>query len=635
MLLTKLPCFSHHAVLTFVFIFLCCFIHAKPATDSVINIADVQNSYLLHPDQYRLAVTDHMLTDIEDIPQLDYKPIGNGIPGTGKLRSNINSQYIYLKFTLVNRSNTAQQIYLYAGYYFKKFRLYRQLGPGQEMMELPEGKVETGGYQVLEMGPGEAGVYYCLLQPVKIQVNTLRAEMVHPSFVKLHYSASRNSNEVLNIFTFILVGILCMMIIFSFSNYLFNRKKEFLYYSIFALFNATILFFKAQLYLSTSRFNILFEEYFDFMLLLAGLLFYMAFLRKFLSISKTRYPVLHKMILAMEGYLILSAIVYSVLYFVSDNLYGLELIEMLIKYIIVVAGAVFIVLGLKQRNKLMNYIVLGNACIILFGFISMTITMAPVLQNSLFSHALFYYELGIVGEFSFFLLGLTYKNRMELINRIKQEQAILKSEEKLEYEKQLAIMKTHQDERNRISADMHDELGGGMTAIRLLSELAKHRTNPEALPEIEKISLSASDLLGKMNAIIWSMKVSNDSLDHLIDYIKHFTHEFFETNNISYTIGYPEMVPEIEVSGIVRRNLFLAYKELAMLIRNVAAEKVAIQLTIEPAVFTIRLECQSAKKTVIPENTRGLVRKRMDLINGRVFVSDGDTERFVMLQVDI
>ncbi len=32
-----------------------------------------------------------------------------------------------------------------------------------------------------------------------------------------------------------------------------------------------------------------------------------------------------------------------------------------------------------------------------------------------------------------------------------------------------------QQERDRISADMHDELGSGVTAIRLMSEILKSR----------------------------------------------------------------------------------------------------------------------------------------------------------------
>jgi hypothetical protein len=55
-----------------------------------------------------------------------------------------------------------------------------------------------------------------------------------------------------------------------------------------------------------------------------------------------------------------------------------------------------------------------------------------------------------------------------------------------------------------------------MTAIRLMSELALDKMKDAKIPELEKISSSANDLLVKMNAIIWSMSQSNDSLANLL-----------------------------------------------------------------------------------------------------------------------
>ena len=69
-------------------------------------------------------------------------------------------------------------------------------------------------------------------------------------------------------------------------------------------------------------------------------------------------------------------------------------------------------------------------------------------------------------------------------------------------------MAAKQEESDRISADMHDELGSGMTAIRLMSEIMKSKMKERSYPELEKISNSANDLLGKMNTIIWTMKSS-------------------------------------------------------------------------------------------------------------------------------
>lgn len=73
----------------------------------------------------------------------------------------------------------------------------------------------------------------------------------------------------------------------------------------------------------------------------------------------------------------------------------------------------------------------------------------------------------------FFLLGLTYKTRRELIEKANEQEAMKLEVEKQGFETKLAVFRARQEERNRISADMHDDLGADMTTIRLFSELAK------------------------------------------------------------------------------------------------------------------------------------------------------------------
>ena len=94
------------------------------------------------------------------------------------------------------------------------------------------------------------------------------------------------------------------------------------------------------------------------------------------------------------------------------------------------------------------------------------------------------------------------------------------------------MYKAQQEERERISADMHDELGSGMTAIRLMSEIARNKMKENTPVEIEKISSSADDVLNKMNAIIWSMNSGNDTLDNLVSYIRSYALEYFDQTPI-------------------------------------------------------------------------------------------------------
>jgi signal transduction histidine kinase len=216
---------------------------------------------------------------------------------------------------------------------------------------------------------------------------------------------------------------------------------------------------------------------------------------------------------------------------------------------------------------------------VVFGAISQALILAKTITTSFYNSPLFYYYIGIVLELVFFLMGLTYKNRSELIEKTKQQEAFKLEAEKAAFETQLAIIKAQQEERNRISADMHDDLGAGMTTIRLYSELAKNKLGANPIPEIDKISSSANELLNKMNAIIWSMSSSNDSLGNMIAYIRSYALEYFENSGVACRISIPENLPNIEVTGKIRRNVFLVVKEaLNNILKHAKATEVTITL---------------------------------------------------------
>ena len=164
----------------------------------------------------------------------------------------------------------------------------------------------------------------------------------------------------------------------------------------------------------------------------------------------------------------------------------------------------------------------------------------PGLLNS----SIIYYEIGLFLELVFFLAGLNYKNRRNIINETKEKETLKAQNLLKEYEKEIAVYKAQQEERQRISADMHDELGAGMTAIRLMSEIARNKMKENTPIEIEKISHSADDVLNKMNAIIWSMNSGNDTLDNLVSYIRSYALEYFDGTNVDCRVKVPDHVGE-------------------------------------------------------------------------------------------
>jgi signal transduction histidine kinase len=316
----------------------------------------------------------------------------------------------------------------------------------------------------------------------------------------------------------------------------------------------------------------------DFFLLAVGVVFYMAFTRNFLD-TKKNYLLLDRILKYGENFVLLLLGIYTYLNFFTNTYLPQFYLENFMKIGILAIGIAFIYLALKRRDRLFNYIAAGNAMLVLFSVISFTLLLVNVKPIILYTSPLFYYNTGIALELVFFLLGLTYKNRNELIKNIKEQEALKQEAERLEFETQITVMKAQQEERNRISADMHDDLGAGMTSIRLYSELAKRKLINTPIPEIEKISSSANELLSKMNAIIWSMSSSNDTLNNMIAYIRSYALEYFEDTGVNCKISIPENLPNVEVVGEIRRNVFLVVKEaLNNILKHSKATEVNIKL---------------------------------------------------------
>jgi signal transduction histidine kinase len=141
-------------------------------------------------------------------------------------------------------------------------------------------------------------------------------------------------------------------------------------------------------------------------------------------------------------------------------------------------------------------------------------------------------------------------------------------------DKQQAIEK----ERTRIAADMHDDLGAGLSTLRFLSEKVKRNSFSKVTRnDTDKIIDKSNDLVQKMNEIIWAMNEKNDTVEDLLFYTRGYAVEYCEENNLECEVDIPETILPHFVSGEVRRNLFLTVKEsLHNIVKHADAKKVKI-----------------------------------------------------------
>ena len=498
----------------------------------------------------------------------------------------------FLKFSVWNSADTAFSIYLYPGSLYENINLYRinQSEAGDESVAAITDVGKKPGFKKITLAAGERMSVLVYLKFVKNETTFIVTHLVSTKFIENYRLIMMSSRPEIRIFGYVLSGVLLMMILFMGTNFIISGRKEFQYNFLYSGCMFLLIFFNSYTLRTLTPFSNFFLSYFDFFLLGTGTIFYILFTRSFLN-TPVKYLSLDKVLRYGEVIIFVILIAYSYLNFFTNGYVPQFLLENIMKFLSLAIGVLFIVLAFRQRNRLLNYIAAGNAALVVFSSISLALIWIDGKVTGLFNSPIFYYNMGIVSELIFFLLGLTYKNRSETIERIKEQEAMKMEAEKKEFESQIAIIKAQQEERNRISADMHDDLGAGMTTIRLYSELAKNKLLDNPIPEIDKISSSSNELLNKMNAIIWSMSSSNDSLGNLTAYIRSYALEYFENTGVDCRISIPNDLPNIEVIGEIRRNVFLVVKEaLNNILKHAKATRVDITLERVPGGLTLYIQ---------------------------------------------
>ncbi|ASU34149.1 tetratricopeptide repeat-containing sensor histidine kinase [Mucilaginibacter xinganensis] len=171
-----------------------------------------------------------------------------------------------------------------------------------------------------------------------------------------------------------------------------------------------------------------------------------------------------------------------------------------------------------------------------------------------------YFIYGITG----LLLLLSVLGLMILkYRKQKQKQKISEILTENERKMQKAIADAKDDERKRIIADLHDDVGGGLSTIRMVSDLiAEQKEQTEQLNQYAlKISGITKEVTQRMNTIVWALNAENDTLQSLSEYIRLYGFAFFEDSLIEFKCNLPDVAANIQLSGLQRKNIFLCVKE--------------------------------------------------------------------------
>jgi len=437
--------------------------------------------------------------------------------------------------------------------------------------------------------------------------------------------------------TIALLGIMFSMFAYTLTIFFQTFKIEYLYYSG-AMF-VFVIYFLLRL-LNLFIFSDLYYFFYDFryqVLQLSGTMLILLFISSFFALKK-KFPGLYKqlMILVLIQFIFLVInlpLTYTNRYNYIGNI-AFDTIRMIV--LLYTAGIISILIN-RNGNKEIRYVATGAFIAILLSCVALYIDRWSEYEYHFFRHAgipVLVFMLGILLQMLLFMQGLSYRARMQEAQRIRAVEKLQLENDRKKLEKYQAIIDTRDKERNRISQEIHDDIGSGLTSIRLLSEIAKAKSTSDDSKELEKISETSNILIDKMNEIIWTLNSRNDTLPNLIAYLRHLIVEYFEPLPFQLHIATPDPIPEIKVSGKIRRNILLSVKEaLHNIVKHSQATKVNVKF-IADEYFSISITDNGIgfNTSVIQSFNNGLlnIKERLSAVGGSCIISTHDGTSVVL-----
>jgi signal transduction histidine kinase len=231
------------------------------------------------------------------------------------------------------------------------------------------------------------------------------------------------------------------------------------------------------------------------------------------------------------------------------------------------------------------------------------------------------------------------RHTRELEERVAERTRLLEAQicERERIDRQRAL----EAERTRITRDLHDDLGSGLTEIGMLGDRAfSLAASPlQQAQYLEQIRDTSHRMVSALDEIVWAMNPGHDSLESFVSYSRVHAERFLRLARIACRLTGAEHIPEAGLESACRHELFLALKEaLTNVVRHSGATEVHLGFAFE----------LSNWRLILADNGRGLpdlesapngdglanIKARLNKLGGELeLLSDpklGTTLQFVM-----
>jgi signal transduction histidine kinase len=114
--------------------------------------------------------------------------------------------------------------------------------------------------------------------------------------------------------------------------------------------------------------------------------------------------------------------------------------------------------------------------------------------------------------------------------------------------------------RNRIAADLHDEVGSSLSSIFMLSKMAATTSTGNQQTILSKVSDNAHETMDKMSDIVWMLKPSENYGEGLKERMERFIHDLCNIHAIHFSFEANEL-GNLKLTPTQNKNVYLIFKE--------------------------------------------------------------------------
>lgn len=184
-----------------------------------------------------------------------------------------------------------------------------------------------------------------------------------------------------------------------------------------------------------------------------------------------------------------------------------------------------------------------------------------------------------------------------------------------------------QNQRQKITADLHDDLGASLSSLQINSAVAQKlfEKNPtETRKLLEKIESQAKSISENIGDIIWSLKPSKDEFMSLSTRIRKIISEILGSSDIHYELLIDASIDAEIIDFSVRKNLILICKEsLNNILKHSQAKEVCVVLQKTKDSYILKIEDDGIGFSDEKRKGNGIInmKRRVEELGGNIIIS--------------